>query len=244
MPVGVFVNAGAVFVGGLLGVALGRLVPQEVRTTLNLMFGLCSMAMGVSQIVGLSALAPLVLAVILGAGAGTALHWEQGIARAAEGLRRPLNALLHSGGINGLAQDEWMSRYVAAVVLFCASGTGIYGAMQEGLSGDPSILFTKAVLDFFTAVIFACDLGAMLPLVAVLQLVVLLALYALAGMVLPLTNPDMVANFKAAGGILMLATGLRIAQIKRFPVADMLPAMILVMPLTAWYLGFVAPLLG
>ena len=116
--------------------------------------------------------------------------------------------------------------------------------MQEGLSGDPSILVTKAVLDFFTAMIFACDLGIMLPFVAVLQLTVLLALYALAGVVPPLTNASMIANFKATGGILMLATGFRITGIKVFPVADVLPAMILVMPLTAWYVGLIAPLLG
>ena len=244
MPVGVFINAGAVLAGGLLGVGLGHLVPKEIRTTLNLMFGLCSMAMGISQIVGLSALAPLVLAIIVGAGAGTAMHWERGISQAANSLRGPLNALLRSDGVTGVAQDEWMTRYVAAIVLFCASGTGIYGAMQEGLSGDPSILVTKAVLDFFTAMIFACDLGIMLPLVAVLQLAVLLALYALAGVVLPLTDASMIANFKATGGILMLATGFRITGIKVFPVADMLPAMILVMPLTAWYVGIIAPLLG
>ena len=244
MPVGVFINSGAVLCGGLVGVGVGRFVPKEIRDTLNLMFGLCSLAMGVTQVVGLSALAPLVLSVIVGAALGAATHWERSISRLAGGLRGPLNALLRTEGVSGLAQEEWMSRYVAAVVLFCASGTGIYGAMQEGLSGDPSILVTKAVLDFFTALIFACDLGLMLPLVAVLQLAVLLVLYGLAGAVLPLTDAAMIANFKAAGGILMLATGLRIMQVKRFPVADMLPAMILVMPLTAWYLSFVAPLLG
>ena len=83
----------------------------------------------------------------------------------------------------------------------------------------------------------------MLPLVAVLQLAVLLVLYALAGVILPLTDAGMIANFKATGGILMLATGFRITQIKNFPVADMLPAMIFVMPLTAWYVGSIVPLL-
>lgn len=243
MPTGVLINASAVLVGGLLGVGLGRFVPKELRATLNLMFGLCSMAMGVSQIAGLSALAPLVLSIILGAGVGCAMHWGRAIAKAAGKLRGPLNAILRSDGVAGVAQDEWMARYVAAVVLFCASGTGIYGAMQEGLSGDPSILVTKAVLDFFTAMIFACDLGIMLPLVAVLQLAVLLVLYALAGVILPLTDAGMIANFKATGGILMLATGFRITQIKNFPVADMLPAMIFVMPLTAWYVGSIVPLL-
>lgn len=244
MPVGVLINSSAVLLGGVIGAGLGRFLPGDVRATLNLMFGLCSMAMGISQIVGLSALAPLVLAVIVGAGLGTAMHWERGISAAAGRLRGPLGAIMRSEGVNGLAEDEWTVRYVAAVVLFCASGTGVYGAMQEGLSGDPSILITKAVLDFFTAMIFASDLGIMTPLIALPQLVVLLALFGLAGVILPLTDAAIIANFKAAGGILMLATGLRIARIKVFPVADMLPAMILVMPLTAWYASFVAPLLG
>ena len=244
MPIGIVIALCAVFFGGFLGVLLGRYVPQRICTTLNLMFGLCSLAMGISQVVGVAALAPLVLAVILGTALGTGVRLERTISRAAGRLQGPLNALLRGNGVTGMAQDEWMSRYVAAVVLFCASGTGIYGALQEGLAGDPSILVTKAVLDFFTALIFACDLGIMLPLIALPEAAILLALFALAGLILPFTDDAMIANFKAMGGILMLATGFRITRMHEFPVADMLPGMIFVMPLTWAYTAFVAPLLG
>ena len=47
---------------------------------------------------------------------------------------------------------------VTAMVLFCASGTGIYGSLTSGMTGDHSILIAKSILDFLTAMIFACQL--------------------------------------------------------------------------------------
>jgi uncharacterized membrane protein YqgA involved in biofilm formation len=47
-----------------------------------------------------------------------------------------------------------------------------------------------------------------------------------------MTTPAMLADFTATGGVLMLATGLRISGIKSFPIANMLPAMIIVMPIS------------
>ena len=57
-----------------------------------------------------------------------------------------------------------------------------------------------------------------------------LALFLCAGLILPLTTDSMIGDFKACGGILMLVTGFRMIRVKMFPVADMIPAMILVMP--------------
>jgi uncharacterized membrane protein YqgA involved in biofilm formation len=43
---------------------------------------------------------------------------------------------------------------IVVILLFCFSGMGIFGALNEGFTGDPSVLITKSILDFFTAVIF------------------------------------------------------------------------------------------
>lgn len=77
-----------------------------------------------------------------------------------------------------------------------------------------------------------------------LQLIVFLALFFCAKLIFPLTTPDMIDDFKACGGILMLATGFRMAKIKEFPVADMIPAMILVMPVSWLWSGWLLPLLS
>ena len=60
----------------------------------------------------------------------------------------------------------------------------------------------------------------------------------------PLTTPAMINDFKACGGFIMLATGFRILQLKQFPTADMIPAMILVMPLSAFWVSVILPLLS
>ena len=60
----------------------------------------------------------------------------------------------------------------------------------------------------------------------------LLLLFVLANLIFPLTTPTMIGDFKACGGMLMIANGLRIAGIKNFPIADLIPAMAFVMPIT------------
>jgi uncharacterized membrane protein YqgA involved in biofilm formation len=53
----------------------------------------------------------------------------------------------------------------------------------------------------------------------------------------------MIADFKACGGFLLLATGFRIAKIHDFPVADMIPAMVLVMPVSWFWVNMIVPVL-
>ena len=124
---------------------------------------------------------------------------------------------------------------VTIIVLFCASGTG--------MSGDHTILISKSILDFFTAMIFGGTLGMVVAAVAIPQCVIFLAIFAAAKFIFPLTTPDMIADFKACGGFLLLATGFRIAKIHNFPVADMIPAMVLVMPVSWFWGNVVVPML-
>ena len=188
MPVGVLIDVGSVFLGGLLGGQLGSRLPEKLKKDLTLVFGVSSMAMGVTRLLPKSS----------------------------------------------AAMDETrMHQLVSIIVLICASGTGIFGALDSGLTGDHTVLCTKAILDFFTAAIFASSLGSVVAFVALPQLILQLLLFFSAGLILPLASAGMQADFAACGGVLMLATGLRIANIKSFPIADMLPAMVLVMPVSA-----------
>ncbi|SPX49900.1 inner membrane protein YqgA [Klebsiella pneumoniae] len=106
---------------------------------------------------------------------------------------------------------------------------GVFGAMREGMTGDASILIAKAFLDFFTATIFACTLGIAVAAISVPMLLIQLTLAACAAIIMPLTTPMMLADFSAVGGMLLVATGLRICGIKMFAVVNMLPALVLAM---------------
>lgn len=73
---------------------------------------------------------------------------------------------------------------------------------------------------------------------------VLLILFLSATFIMPMTTEVMLADFTACGGILMLATGFRIAGVKSFPIANMLPAMILVMPFSYAWVNNIVPLIA
>jgi uncharacterized membrane protein YqgA involved in biofilm formation len=57
-----------------------------------------------------------------------------------------------------------------------------------------------------------------------------------------MTTPAMINDFKACGGFLLIATGFRMLKLKMFPTADMIPAMILVMPISFMWVNYILPL--
>lgn len=230
MFIGPFANGGAVLIGGILGASLGKYLPVRVKSSLPLIFGLASMGLGLAMVPKVHYMPAVVLSVIIGTVIGELIFLEKGIGIAAGGARTFAAKLTSANST--LSPEEFQEKFVSIIVLFCASGTGVFGSMNEGMTGDPSILFIKTVLDFFTAAIFATQLGFAVALVVIPQFIIQMILASCAHQIVPLTTPIMIADFSATGGLLMLATGFRICGIKVFPVANMLPALFLAMPLS------------
>lgn len=235
MVIGPFINASAVLAGGVLGALLSQRLPERIRVSMTSIFGLASLGIGILLVIKCANLPVMVLATIIGALIGEFCYLEKGIntavTKAQQLIKKPGKKAVH---------DTFIQNYVAIIVLFCASGTGIFGAMHEGMTGDPSILIAKSFLDFFTAMIFACSLGVAVAVISAPMLVIQLLLATCAALILPLTTPAMMADFSAVGGLLLLATGLRICGIKMFAVVNMLPTLLLAMPLSAAWTAFFA----
>lgn len=242
MPIGVIVNGLAVVIGGLIGAFLGDKLPERLRISLPLIFGCSSCAMGIATIVRMQTLPAVIFAVIVGTAIGELIYLEKGIAWGARKFEGPIGAIFPNTS-NIKDRNEYMEKLISIIVLFSASGTGIFGALESGLTGDHTILLTKSILDLFTAAIFATGLGYIVAAVVVPQFIVLIVLFLAAGFIMPMTTPRMLADFSACGGILMFATGLRICGIKAFPIGNMLPAMAIVMPLSYLWVAYIMPLL-
>ena len=129
---------------------------------------------------------------------------------------------------------------------FKADITLVFGvcSIVSGMSGDLSVLISKSILDLFTAAIFACSLGMVVCMIAIPQVIIFLILFFAATAIFPLTTPGMINDFKACGGFLMLATGFRMVKLKNFPTADMIPAMVLIMPMSWFWVTYVLPLVS
>lgn len=228
MPIGVLVNSSIVLLGGFLGAAIGKHIPKDITEQLPSVFGLSAIAISITLIIQIVNLTPVIIALIFGAVIGELIGIEQKIKSGVHKL-----VLMGEGG-----NHEKTEMLIVVIVLFCFSGTGIFGALNEGFSGDSSVLIAKSAMDFFTAIIFGASAGYLVGMVAIPQCLLGIILFASAGFVIPLLTPEMLGDFKACGGLLTLASGLKVANIKHMRVLNMLPALILVMFLTKFWMSF------
>ncbi|MGX7131264.1 DUF554 domain-containing protein [Enterococcus songbeiensis] len=242
MPTGVIINALSVVFGGLAGGFLGNKLSEKFKTEITMIFSVCSMGMGIFAIAPMKYMPAVIFALVIGTGIGLAIHLGEYINKGAMLMQKPISKLFPNENLT-MSHEEFINTLVTVIVLFCASGTGIYGSLDAGMTGDSTILISKSILDFFTAAIFACNLGYVVSVIAVPQFLIFYVLFLAAKFVFPLTTPDMIFDFKACGGFLMLATGFRMVKLKMFPIADMIPAMILIMPLSWIWVNWLMPLL-
>ena len=243
MPIGVIVNALCVAVGGLIGSAVGGKLSDSFKANLNMIFGGCAMCMGIGSIANMENMPAVILSTILGTVLGLALHLGDRINACGMIMQRFISRFVKSTN-SSMSEEEFNSTLLTTIVLFCASGTGIYGAIVAGMNGDQSILLAKSFLDLPTALIFACSLGAVTAIIAIPQFVIFMILFLAAGLIYPLTTPTMINDFKACGGLIIFVTGFRMIKVKMFPIADMIPALILVMPISWIWVTYVLPMVA
>ncbi len=237
MMIGPLINGMTVIIGSIFGAYFGERINESMRTRLPLVFGCCSMALGIVMLGKASMLPAVILAILLGSIFGEIISLEsriQALGKSAKGL---IDKFVKTKG--DASDADFAERFVPVLVLFCASGTGIFGAMTEGMTGDTTLLMVKSFLDLFTAAIFATSLGYTLAILFLPQFVIQAILFFTASLIMPLTTPTMIGDFSACGGIIMLATGFRICGIKPFAVANMLPSLFIVMPISALWVSFV-----
>lgn len=238
MPTGILINSFSIIFGGIFGALLGHKLSPKFKAEITLIFGVCAMAMGVSAIGLMENMPAVIFSIIIGTIIGLVLHFNNWINRGAILMQKPI-ANIFKNNKSDLSPEEFQSTLITIIVLFCASGTGIYGSLTSGMTGDNSVLISKSILDFFTAAIFACNLGCVVSIIAVPQFIIFYVLFLSAKIIFPLTTPSMINDFKACGGFLMIATGFRMIKVKEFPIADMLPAMVIVMPISWIWVDYI-----
>ncbi len=233
MPIGITTDVCATFTGAVIGLIIGKKLPDYLKKAMNNILGVAAITMGIVLITRQHTLSAVVLSVIMGCIIGELLHLETLINKGVTKVVGTMTQGTH-------ADEAFLIQVSAVVILFCFGGTGWYGALNEGLTGDGSILITKSILDCVTAVIFGSLLGKIVPLLCVPQAIVYALLFLVSGLVQPYITPDMISDFSAAGGIITLCAGFRLTGIKRdIKVLNLLPALILVFFISAGWKAFI-----
>ena len=152
---GTFINIGAVLLGSLIGIGVGGRLPERMRTTVMDGLGLATIAIGLKMTLDTGNAVIMLGSLVLGGIVGEALDLDGAVTRLGEMMERLV--LGHSRG--ALPQDGQKGRFakgfVAASLIFCIGPMAIMGSIQDGLSGDYTMLSIKSMLDGFMSVLFA-----------------------------------------------------------------------------------------
>lgn len=221
--IGPIVDSGSLFVGGMLGALLADFVPKRMKDSLPLIFGVITICLGTTLTAKVTSFPVVVFSLIMGAGIGELLYAELG-------LTKFLKKLVSIGRKNKQLDETHLIGLITLISAFCFGSMGIFGAINEGVTGSADILLAKGILDFFTGIIFGSVFGAVVAFIAFPQFAILAGFYFCAFLIMPFMNDFVLANFTAVGGIIFTATGLRMCNIKMFPVINMVPALFLVIP--------------
>ncbi len=227
---GTIVNVATVVVGALLGIALGNRIPERTKETVTSVLGLFTIVIGGLSVVsmnsaalksevGSSAMIVVLASLLVGAVLGTWLQIEYRLEQFATWIR---------GRFAGTGDAaRFVDGMVTSTLLFCVGPLAILGSISDGLGLGADQLYVKAILDGFAAMAFASTLGwgvlAAAPAVALVQGSWTVVGY-FAGDVLSAAQIDALT---AAGGVILLALGLRLLDVKQIPVGDLLPALFL-----------------
>lgn len=217
--IGTAINVVTVVVGGVAGLAIGKRLPPAIRETVMHVIGLVTLVLGTSMF--LKSQNPLILlgSLVLGGVTGEILRIEDGVNRLGAFAERKLTGSTEGG--------DFARGFVTTSILFCVGPMTLLGCLNDGLRGDYSLLAVKATLDGIGAVAFASALGWGVLLSAGTVLVVQGSLTLGARALEPLIrDAGMQAELFAAGGVMMLALGLRLLELKQIRVGNLLPALL------------------
>jgi uncharacterized membrane protein YqgA involved in biofilm formation len=229
---GTLLNALAVFLGTTVGLLAGSRFPDRIRSGLTTGIGLFVLAIAASMALhafddpALQAGDSLVIlgSVLIGVVIGEWLRLQERLEAIGGWFERRLErrSPRADGGPSRVAEA-----FVTSSLVFCVGPLTILGALQNGLTGDATLLATKAVLDGVSSAAFAAALGGGVYLSILTILVVQGGIAAAAFAFRDVLDVATVAVITGTGGIILLGMGLRLLEVKPVRVAGFLPALVI-----------------
>ena len=226
---GTIINTGAIVAGGLTGILFGRFLKENVQDTLSKCCGVSTLMIGIAGALekmltlekgaissGGSML--LVLCLTVGGVIGEFLNLEGAFEAFGRWLKEK----------TGNAKDKgFVNAFVTASLTVCIGAMAIVGSIQDGLTGDYSVLATKAVLDFIIIMVMSCSLGPGAAFSAIPVAILQGSVTALAGLVRPVMTEAALNNLSLVGSVLIFCVGINLLWGKKIRVTNLLPAIVL-----------------
>jgi uncharacterized membrane protein YqgA involved in biofilm formation len=227
---GTIVNAGAIVAGGLLGLTVGSLISRRVQATLVSGMAVGTMFIGAGATFSKMLISAsggsfetrgalmLVMSLAAGAVVGELVDIDGRFERFGEWLKR----------VSHNEKDKsFLDGFVTASLTFCIGAMAILGALEDGLRGDPSLLYLKSTMDGIFTIALTASLGKGVLFSAIPILIFEGAITLASSLLRPVMTPDVLDAISLVGGVLIFCVGWNILwNEKKIRIANLLPSLV------------------
>ena len=215
---GTLVNCGTVLLGSSFGLLFKKGIPKKQEEAIMKAVGLSVLLIGILGIRDCENVIVMIVSMVLGTVIGSLINIDKGVHKLGELADKKFIKDKSEGA------TSFSEGIVTATLVFCVGAMSVVGSLKGGLSGDHSIIYSKAVLDLITSTILASAFG-----VGVMFSIIPLFIYqggiALSALLLePLLTDVIINEMSAIGSLLILALALNLLKITEIKIMNMLPA--------------------
>ena len=217
--IGSIINALAVIIGGLIGLIIHKRLPKYVTKTTFQAIGLFTIVLGVSMAIQTTQYLAMVISLVLGSIIGSILDIQSKIKSIGVYLKKKTRS----------NNDKFSEGFITAFMLYCMGSLTILGAIEEGLGNTPTLLLSKSVLDGFSSIALAASMGVGVIFSAIPLLLYQGGITLVTSFVQHSLSQILITELSAVGGILLVGLGIDILEIKKIPILNMLPSLVIIL---------------
>lgn len=229
MGTGTIINVGAVVVGSGIGLALKGGIKKRFQDIAMQALGMATMFIGLTgalqgmMFVGEKGLETkgvlmLILSLVLGSVLGEWADIEERLERVGEWLK---------GKIKARNESRFVEGFVTSSLVICIGAMAVVGSIEDGLTGDASMLIAKSLLDFVIVMVFASTMGVGVAFSALPLGIYQGGITLCAALIEPWLTDTMISNMSFVGSVLIFGVGVNLSFGKKFKVGNMLPAILI-----------------
>lgn len=223
--VGTIVNTAAIIVGSGIGLLIKKRFPERVSEIVFQGLGLFTIFLGLNLAWRSDSYLLIVSSLVLGSIIGELLNLEKATEKFAEALKTKF----------AKSDSKFTEGFITATLLYCVGSMAIIGAIEDGLKNDPTLLFTKSLMDGFSAIILSAAFGLGVIFSSLTVFTYQATITLMAGYLQTVFTETMIADLSAVGGLLILGLAVNILELKKLRVLNMLPSLLVMVVLSFFF---------
>jgi len=216
---GTIANVAAIAAGVVVGLAVRRGISEKIQTTIMQGLGLVVLLVGLKMAWQTQNEIILILSLAAGAVLGGYIDIENKLNAFGKWLENKV----------GSRRRGVSKAFITASLIYCVGAMTIMGSIEDGLTGEPKVLYIKSMLDGIASIIFTVAMGVGVILSIIPVFVIQGSITLFAESIKEILTDNMVAEMNAVGGLLIVGIAFNLLGIKKINVVNLLPAVPLVL---------------